>query len=48
MPADFNKCVKAGGKVVTSKVSKGRHVRYCKDKKGEWHRGEVKKTKKKS
>ena len=43
MPADFNACVDAGGKVIAKSLSKDRYVRLCKDKNGNWHTGEVKK-----
>jgi hypothetical protein len=43
MPKDFLRCIADGGKVVTHKLSNNRYVRLCKDKKGKWHSGEVKK-----
>jgi hypothetical protein len=55
MPKAFEKCVKNGGKVRTvSGPSKkhglddGEYVKYCTDKNGKTHRGEVKKKSKKS
>lgn len=47
MPADFDRCVKAGGKVVTKTLSGGRYRYLCKDKAGKWHTGETH-TKKKA
>jgi hypothetical protein len=41
VPADFNRAVKAGGKVVTKTLSKGRYIHLVKDKSGHWHAGEV-------
>ena len=41
MPADFEKCISDGGKVVTKKLGKSKYVKLCKDKSGKWHRGEV-------
>lgn len=48
MPADFTKCVRDGGKVVTKELPKGRYVHGCRDKKGNWHWGEVLKKQNKS
>ena len=45
MPKDFMKCVKDGGKVVTRKIGKDKYIHLCKDKKGVWHVGEVKRRK---
>ena len=42
MPADFDKCVKEGGRVRTMKVKGGRFMRICFDKQGKSHAGEVK------
>ena len=47
MPADFLKCVKNGGKVVTKQLKGGRSIKICYDKKGKSHVSEVK-TKKKA
>lgn len=47
MPADFDKAVKQGGKVVTKELSGGRYIHLVKDKKGTWHSGEVKTKKEK-
>jgi len=46
MPADFMKCVKDGGKVVTKQLKGGRTIKICYDKKGKSHVSEIK-TKKK-
>jgi len=46
MPAAFEKCVKAGGRVRTKKLSGGRYMRIC-FKNGKSYAGEVKKRKKK-
>lgn len=50
MPADFEACVKAGGKVRTQSLSRNRYRRVCKTKAGNWTRGHIKtaKTKGKS
>ncbi len=42
MPADFEKCVKEGGKVRTLKVGKDKYMPICYDKAGKSHAGEVK------
>ena len=42
MPYSFLKCVKEGGKVITTKIGKNKYVHLCKDKNGKWHRGEIK------
>lgn len=47
MPADFLKCVKDGGKVVTKQLKGGKSIKICYDKKGKSHVSEVK-TKKKA
>jgi len=41
MPADFEKCVKNGGKVVTKNIGKDRYMHICYDKNGDSHAGEV-------
>jgi len=48
MPADFEKCVKEGGKVRTIPIKghKDEYLHICYDKNGKSHAGEVK-TKKK-
>jgi len=40
MPADFNKCVKGGGRVRTKKLSGGRYIKLC-FKDGKSYSGEV-------
>jgi len=47
MPADFDKCVKEGGRVRTMKVKGGRYMHICFDKQGKSHAGEVKTKKEK-
>ena len=47
MPADFNRAVKAGGKVVTKDLGGGKYIHLVKDKAGHWHKGEVKHKKSK-
>ena len=47
MPADFDTCVKEGGRVKTKKLSGGRYIHICYDKNGNSHAGEVKKRKSK-
>lgn len=42
MPADFLKCVKNGGKVVTLTLGKGKYVHACKMPNGKWTKGEIK------
>ena len=44
MPADFDRCVKNGGRIRTKKLSGGRHMRIC-FLDGKSFAGEVKKTK---
>ena len=46
MPADFDKCVREGGRVRTLKVGKDKYMHICYDKAGKSHAGEVKTTKK--
>ena len=41
MPADFDKCVKDGGKVRTVKLTKDKYMYVCYDKKGNSYSGEV-------
>lgn len=45
MPADFEKCVKDGGRVRTMKLKDGKYMHVCYDKGGKSHVGEVKKKK---
>jgi len=45
LPADFDACVKAGGRVRTKKVGKGKYIHICFDKAGKSHAGEVKQKK---
>ena len=45
MPADFDKCVAAGGRVRTKKIGKSKYIHICWDKEGKSHSGEVKTTK---
>jgi len=45
MPADFNKCVKNGGRVRTKKLSGGRYIHLC-FLNGKSYAGEVKTTQK--
>lgn len=42
MPADFDRCVKEGGRVRTKQLSDGRFIHICWDKTGKSHAGEVK------
>lgn len=42
MPADFLKCQKEGGKMITKSLKGGQYIHLCKDKNGKWHRGETK------
>jgi len=44
-PADFDKCVKDGGRVRTKKLSNGRYMKIC-FKDGKSYAGEVHKKKK--
>jgi hypothetical protein len=46
MPADFEKCIAEGGKVITKRLNADEYIHACKDKNGKWHEGEVKKYKK--
>ena len=46
MPADFDKCVSDGGKVVTKELKGNKYIHICYDKKGNSHSGEVKEKKK--
>jgi len=45
MPADFERCVRNGGRVWTKTLSKGRYIKICYDKDGS-HAGEVHESKK--
>lgn len=45
MPADFERCQAAGGKMITKTLPNGKYIHLCKLGK-KWHKGEVK-TKKK-
>ena len=47
MPADFDACVKEGGRVRTMKIKGGRYMHICYDKAGKSHAGEVKQGKSK-
>lgn len=42
MPADFDRCVKQGGRVRTKTMSGGRYIHICYDKQGKSHAGHVK------
>ena len=42
MPADFDRCVKEGGKVITKKLKGNKYMNICYDKAGKPHAGEVK------
>ena len=44
MPADFERCVKGGGRVRTKKLKDGKYMHICYDKSGS-HAGEVKHAK---
>ncbi len=44
MPADFEKCVREGGRVRTKKVGANKYIHICWDKEGKSHSGEVKTT----
>jgi len=48
MPADFDKCVRDGGRVRTRKIGKSKYIHICWDNSGKSHAGEVKTTKEKS
>ena len=45
MPADFDRCVKEGGRVRTKNIGKDKYMHICFDKNGKSHAGEVKKKK---
>jgi len=45
-PADFDKCVREGGRVKTVTPKEGTYIHVCWDKAGKSHSGEVKHTKK--
>ncbi len=45
MPADFDKCVSGGGRVVTKTLKGGKYIHICYDKAGKSHSGEVKRAK---
>ena len=47
MPADFEKCIADGGRVITKKVGKDKYIRICYDSAGKSHSGEVQTKKKK-
>jgi len=47
MPADFEKAVKSGAKVITKKLPGGKYIHLAKTKSGKWVKGEVKKKKNK-
>ena len=42
MPVGFDRCRKAGGRIRTKTLSKGRFMHICFDKNGKSHAGEVK------
>jgi hypothetical protein len=42
MPADFDKCVADGGKVITHVIDKNRYMHICYDKANKSHAGDVK------
>ena len=44
MPADFDRCVKEGGRVRRKTLSDGRFINICYDKAGKSHAGEVHET----
>jgi hypothetical protein len=46
-PADFEKCVADGGKVITKKVGSGKYLHICYDSSGKSHAGEIRELKKK-
>ena len=48
MPADFDKWVSDGGKVVTKSLKDDKYIKICYDKDGTSHSGEVKTKKKDS
>ena len=45
MPAEFEACVKNGGRVKTKKLGGGKYMHICWDKSGKSHAGEVKEAK---
>ena len=45
-PTPFEKCAKAGGKIITKRLKHGRYMHICFDKKGKAYPGEIKKKKK--
>lgn len=45
MPADFEKCVREGGRVRTKKIKGNKYIHICYDKQGKAHAGEVKTAK---
>jgi len=45
MPADFDRCVKEGGKVRTKQLDGGKYLHICIDKNGKTHAGYVKEKK---
>jgi len=47
MPADFEKCVREGGRVRTLEVGKNSYMHVCYDKQGNSYHGEVKQKKNK-
>ena len=46
MPADFDKCVKDGGRVRTMKIGKDKTAHVCYDRNNKSHMGEIKSKKK--
>lgn len=42
MPADFDKCVSDGGRVVTKSLKDNKYIHICYDKEGNPHSGELK------
>jgi hypothetical protein len=45
MPADFERCVREGGRVRTIKLKDDKYMHVCYDKSGKSHAGEIKKRK---
>lgn len=45
MPADFEACREAGGRIRTIKVGKNKYMHICWDAQGKSHAGEVKEKK---
>lgn len=45
MPADFDRAVRQGGRVITKRLPGGKYIHLVKDKNGKWHAGEVKRKK---